>query len=263
MVMAGAKQNIGFSLSELLVVIAVISLLVGIGVPVAKEMIASFESPAATAHIISAALANARAMAIANGKYTGVRFQQDTTGRQYMIFIENDSSIGPWLAGNLGCRVIEGRKPIKLPATVGVMDLKVKDGYDVSVPVELEKDIASDGDIVDDYTQLRDTTTFSILFSKAGKLVVRNMRVRNRDDYSDTDPLSQDQVFNTVDQVDDEIGMFYQDDYPDRGLQKLELSRNNFVIYDKKVLPDTERWTGYLQYLKVMYVNPYTGKIIK
>ena len=72
----------GFSLSEMLVVISVIILLIGIGIPAARQITDSFESSAGLRNVISAALSNARAIATKNQKYAGLRFQQDQNGRQ-------------------------------------------------------------------------------------------------------------------------------------------------------------------------------------
>ena len=267
------KQKIktGFTLTELITVIAIIVLLVAIGVPAAREVLESFESSVSVRHLVSAALASARAIAVREQAYAGVRFQQDLDGNQYMIFIVNDPDIGPWLPGNLGCRAVAGYNPMKLPKSVCVMDLKVKADYDDSIPVEVEIDIegvddaTSNGNIAQP-AQLTDTTTFSILFSPAGKLVTRQMRVRNKDDTDENDDTSRDDIFNTKNNVKNNgIGMFIQDDYPSDGLQKLELSRNHFVIYNKNEFDSVDaesRWTDYLQYLEVVYVNPYTGQII-
>ena len=71
-------------------------------------------------------------------------------------------------------------------------------------------------------------------------------------------------VFNKKAEVDAGVGMFYQDDYADEGFGQ-ESSRNTFVIYDQKEfqsIDSASRWSGYLQHLEVLYVNPYTGEII-
>jgi len=259
------KQKIktGFTLTELITVIAIIVLLVAIGVPAAREVLESFESSVSVRHLIGAALGSARAIAVREQAYAGVRFQQDMEGNQYMIFIVNDPDVGPLIPGNLGCRAVAGRKPMKLSRSIGVMDLKVKAYYDDSIPVEVEIDIegvddaASNGNIAQP-EQLTDTTTFSILFSPAGKLVLHTLKVAHSSIGAD--------IFNTETNVENGIGMFIEDENgnPVPGLQ-IELSRNHFVIYNKNELDSVDaesRWTDYLQYLEVVYVNPYTGQII-
>jgi hypothetical protein len=75
--------------------------------------------------------------------------------------------------------------------------------------------------------------------------------------------------------VDAGEAMFYQDDYfgaphinnsyGDLGLGH-ELSRSNFIIYSKTEFSRVDfnsRYTDYLQYLDILYVNSYTGKIIE
>ena len=247
----------GFTLNELLVVIAVLAVLVGIGAPATRALLRSFESSAQMGSVISAALSNAKAIA-AKGKYTGIRFQQDLDGNQYMIFIVNEV---PAKMGGLtnGFRAVKGRKPLKFPANVGVMHF-----------------IGGDAEI-DEEWKLRDATTFSIIFSKTGKLIIHPVRVRNKDgevDSNNNTGSSNDQVFNKKGEVEAIQAMFYQDDYfgdswspypTFLGLGE-EPSQNSFVIYDKKTFEAVNagsRWTDYLKDLEVLYVNPYTGRIIR
>jgi Tfp pilus assembly protein PilE len=258
------KIKTGFMLTELITVIAIIVLLVAIGVPAAREVLESFESSAGVSNVIRLALAKARAVAARERRFAGVRFQQDTRGNQYMIFIVHDPA-----NTNLvnGFRAAGGLDPVKLPEDVGVMDLRIRtdpcDASDsVDMSIEVEGDDAASDSYIDDAFELDDTTTFSIVFSPAGKLVIHDVRARNRD--GQTDATSDDDVFNTTNNVDGGIGMFYQDDYASLGLGQ-EPSRNHFVIYDKKEFNSVDaesRWTDYLQYLEVVYVSRYTGEII-
>ena len=272
------KQKIktGFTLTELLTVIAIIVLLVAIGVPAAREVLESFESSVGVRHLISSALGSARAIAASQQKYAGLRFQQDLDGNQYMIFIVHDEP-----ATNLayGFRAVGGYKPMKLPRSVGVMDLKlVSRTYYGTGELEIADDIViNHDDLIDELEEINETTTFSIIFSPAGKLVTHLIWVRNKDGIPDSTGEigndSDDEVFNKKDVVDTGDAMFYQDDYsgsptaqyPDELGFGPERSRNNFVVYNKREFEsvDTEsRWTDYLQYLEVVYVSPYTGQII-
>ncbi len=171
-----------------------------------------------------------------------------------MIFIVHDPDILAY-----GFRAVKGRKPMRLPANVGVMDFA---GGDAEIDEEWE---------------LADATTFSIIFSKAGKLIIHPVRVRNKDGEVDSDSntgTSDDDVFNKKDMVDVGEAMFYQDDYfgadwsPHPEILGLgeEQSQKSFVIYDKQAFEQVDadkRWTDYLQGLEVFYVNPYTGRIIR
>ena len=116
---------------------------------------------------------------------------------------------------------------------------------------------------------------FSIIFSPSGKLITRQVQVRNRDGV--TDESSTDDVFNTLDNVDIYgIGQFVDDGYDglwdpatpngsDDWAWGPENSRRGFVIYNKndfnKVSPN-RRWSNYLRHLEVLYVNPHSGRII-
>jgi prepilin-type N-terminal cleavage/methylation domain-containing protein len=246
-----------FSLIEMLVVIVVIAMLVAIAIPGIKAMQKSFDSTGAEG-MISAALATAKTLAIKNDQYAGVRFQKAgdpnnaLKADQYMIFI---TYLEYRKAGNLtdAFCAVEGYKPIKLPENTGVMDMT---------------GINADSDINDD-AELVNATSFSIVFSPAGKLVIHNVRVRNKDgkDYNDSPP-SNDAVFNIESVVSDGNAMFLQDDYPTVGLYK-EQSRKQFVIYDcgeLKKLDRDRRYSDYLKELKekhLVYVNPYTGELIR
>jgi len=219
-------------------------------VPATKALMESFETSAGVRKLISAVLCNARAIAAKEQRYAGVRFQRDLKGNQYMIFIIHDPTLRP-----LGFRAVEGKKPIKLPANIGVMDLYVKDNYLPAGPPPTDQGIAADGDI-DVAEEVMDTTTFSIVFSPVGKLVVHDVRVHDR--------TSVDDVFNSMANVDADDAMFYQDDYANLGLGE-EPGRKWFVIYDKKAfdaVSTSQRWSDYLTDLDTVYVNPRTGEVI-
>ncbi len=275
----------GFSLSEMLVVISVIVLLIGIGIPAARQIIDSFESSAGLKNVISAALSNARAIAIKNPEcaYAGLRFQQDQNGRGYMIFIIRDSSdiptvkeidADPEVTGTglvNGFRAVKGLKPIKLPANVGLMDLNLVDRVLVPGFGAVTSDtVINEDSLIDEPQELAEATTFSIVFSKSGKLVTHQVWVRNRHGrtpISESVLISNDDVFNTYTKITRPsvpYGMFIQDDYWAVGFGP-ENSRNHFIIYDKRAFAavDTDsRWTDYLSVLEVLYVNSYTGEII-
>ncbi len=268
----------GLTLTEMVVVIATISLLVGLGLPAVRVFFNSFESRGGGKSMISAALSAARAIAAKEQRYAGIRFQQDLAGNQYMVFIVHDferTGLNP------GFRAVEGLKPIKLPESVGVMDLMVRinhgtrwtdaeDTLDEPIKVAYLDDTNPQNFGPDQKNKyLTDTSSFSIVFSPSGKLIMRDVRVRNRDGiYQPNNGLSgkisTDAIFNSPDNITSYgMGMFVQDDYAELGLGT-ELGRNRFVIYDKvrfdKLAP-TGRF-NYLNSLELNYINPYTGTII-
>lgn len=262
------KQS-GLTLPELAVVIATIALLVGLGFPAIRALLNSFETQSGARTLISTALASARAIAAKDQRYAGIRFQQDSDGNQYMIFIVHEE---PSKMGNLtiGFKVVEGVKPIKLPEKAGVMDLMYNP--DLLNPPG-DGIIDSDAEI-DNVNVLTDTMTFSIIFSPSGKLVIHNVRVRNRDgiyqpDNGNPNKTSMDEVFNSPLNISDHsVGKFIQDDYPQMGLGQEE-SRNSFIVmYKKQELEDARKrgagWSDYLRQIAAdrIYINSYTGTMI-
>ena len=267
------KQS-GLTLTEMTIVVASIVLLVALGLPAVRAFFTSFETESGAKTMISAALSSTRAIALKERRYAGIRFQKACLSRdvanplaglleapQYMIFIVYEE---PKKMGNLtvGFRAVEGLKPIKLPDAVGVIDLGVIDSR------------RGDADINDDF-ELSNATSFSLIFSPSGKLVIHDVRVRNREgDYDPKTPNdSMDDVFNSpINIIMNGFGMFIQDDYGrtddiNLGLER-EPSRNCFTIYDRKEFARAyqrkQAYSGYLYRLvpKPIYINPYTGTII-
>lgn len=268
----------GLTLTEMVVVIAIISLLVGLGLPAIRVFRNSFESRGGGKSMISAALSTARAIAAKEQRYAGIRFQQNLAGNQYMVFIVHDferTGLNP------GFRAVEGLKPIKLPESVGVMDLMVRinhgtrwtDAEDLSEqPLRVSYlDDTNPRNFGPDQKNrfITDTSSFSIVFSPSGKLIMRAVRVRNRDgiyqpNNGTSNKVSMDSIFNSPDNIINYgVGMFVQDDYAELGLGA-ELGRNRFAIYNKTQF-DKLNATGrfnYLNSLELIYINPYTGTII-
>jgi len=256
---------------EQTVVVACIALFVVLGLPAVRTFVKSFESEGSTRAMISAALASARAIAAKEQHYAGIRFQnrhqQDGKGNQYIIFIVHDfdsTGLEP------GFRAVEGIEPIRLPDSVGVIDLRIRTNHGTTYQAAEDahdKSINGNSDIDDSY-ELTDTTAFSVIFSPSGKMVIHDVRVRNRDgEYRPNNPDdSKDDIFNSPENIENyNTGTFIQDDYAHLGLGA-EPSRNSFIIYDRNLfekLNENRRYSDYLEHLDVVYINPYTGTMIE
>ncbi|MHC4583030.1 MAG: pilus assembly FimT family protein [Planctomycetota bacterium] len=272
------QTKTGFTLTEMVVVLATMSLLVAFGLPVMRMIRESFESGTGAKSMISAALSTARAIAAKEQHYSGIRFQEDSDGNQYMIFIIHDfekTGLNP------GFRAVQNLKPTKLPNGMGVMDSRVRTNHGTnSRDAEDPLDEPLNAAYLDDTNPqnlgpdqkniyITDTSSFSIVFSPSGKLVMRDVRTRNRDgiyqpDNGPANKLSMDSIFNSPQNITTYgVGKFIQDDYAELGLGA-ESSRNGFIIYDKirfDKLNAIERF-NYLSSLEPVYINPYTGTII-
>ncbi len=300
----------GFSIIELLVVLAVVALLVTLAIPAMNAMQKSLGSGGAES-MISTALATARTLAIKNGHYAGVRFQKawyrpssdpavvppyDNLSKadQYMIFITFDKNGRTnWDCGFLA---VEGYKPIKLPDNIGVFDMMRRrerasrtcndsQGYNEDQlkatdfdNVAANLDPTTEPYLEQDNINIRDTSTFSIIFSPAGKLVTMEVRCGNYMGASNcnrptpTNPAgfitpsgSNDKVFNSYYDIATGNGQFLQDDYDEFGVG-VEHSKTSFVIYEREKFEKMATSADKMKYitgLKTMNINPYTGEIIK
>jgi len=287
--MKAKSRQSGITLTEMTVVIAVVALLGSLGLPAARMLFNSFESQSGGRAVIGAAMASARAIAAREQRYAGVRFQQDLDGNQYMVFIVHDFDRTGLVSG---FRAVEGVEPIKLPGSVGVMDLMVRIEHNAGDrPARDTRDelLLLRPNYLDDTNPANlidygyrtvtgknkyfknkyvvDASTFSIVFSPSGKMVIHNVRVRNK--HGDFQPLnlseSADDIFNSPENIiDNDRGMFIQDDYAELGLGQ-ESSRNKFIIYDKTQFDklDGGGRFNYLSGLEFIYINPYTGTMIK
>ena len=277
--MRSKTRQCGFTLTEMALVVATIALLLGLGLPAVRMLIHSFESETGARGMINAALSNARAIAARDQRYAGVRFQQDSEGNQYMIFVVHDfekTGLSP------GFRVVEGMKPIKLPENSGVMDLMVRTNHGASPAAAASSldeplmtahlDDTNPQNLGPDRKNnyVRDASTFSVVFSPSGKLVVRTIRVRNSDGIYQPDngvsgKISPDTIFNSpINITDHGVGRFVQDDYAELGLGA-EPSRNRFILYDENYFDklDAQERFNYLSSLALIYINPYTGTMIQ
>jgi len=269
------SRQAGTTLTEMVVVIGIAALMLGLAVPAVNMLLNSFESESGAKSIISSAMASARAIASKEQRYAGIRFQKlgdpnhPEKASQYIIFIIHDTNIMAY-----GFRAVEGIQPIKLPDSIGVMDMTIVPTRNIQNPINpsIQLEINQDN-LINDNFELIDTSTFSIIFSPSGKLVIQGVRVMNRDGIGDKTYIvpteSNDDIFNKKWKVDAGLAMFYQDDYwiaPTNWGLGPEPSRNSFVIYYTKEFRQAynngKPYSGYPIPWNRVYINPYTWTII-
>jgi Tfp pilus assembly protein FimT len=220
------KKTRAVTLTELLVMMAVMVILLAVAAPVAQKLAQSLGNSAGARNIIDAAMTSARAIAVREQSYAGVRFQQDSNGRQYLVFIINDPNATSYANG---FRAVEGRKPTALPEGTGVIAGKPSTYTDVL----WDENLAT-------LTGYNSAVSSSIVFNSSGRLVIHPVRFKGTFVFGNTQTAWDDgQDYNSI---------------------------NSFQIYTQnkfKPYPFPEIYTTYLKSLNTEFVNPYTGELVK
>ncbi len=138
----GAAARRAFTLLELLVVIAVIVVVVAVTVPAVARIVES-ANYAAAVNTVSAALGNARALAMQNGRHTGVAFLFDTeTKRASLMVLElhlergalTDRPAAGRGSAAVAFRPAMGAKPVTLPKGTAVYGLHLDPAWIIQEP---------------------------------------------------------------------------------------------------------------------------------
>jgi prepilin-type N-terminal cleavage/methylation domain-containing protein len=291
--MMRTKQQRGLTLIEITVVMAIIAILTAVIIPAIRALSGSFGSAGAAKTMVEAALSSARTIAMREQHYAGVRFQKayhpegPLQASQYLILIIHDpDGMKPDPNDDdfaTGFRAVVGVKPIKLPDTVGIMDRcvvtdRVRSNPSSSKHVRIDDPNSNKDKSIDEAFELSDVSTFSIVFSPSGNVVVYGLRVGNRNGIRETvdhaAKTSDDSVFNKRQEVesDQHPAMFLQDDYfegndqPELGFGP-ENSRTDLVIYNRELFQQAfvqgRAWTDYLVDVKPLYVGRNTATLFE
>ena len=268
------RQHLGMTLIEITVVVAIIAMLVGFGVPAVRALINSAQSESTVRTMVQSMFDTARTLAMANQAYVGVRFQKAYDAEteqtdQYMILVKHDPQ--PRRQGYANeYHALVGHKPVRVPSQYYLADLK----YTVR---SMESDgagvyFATDADVNE-----ADMTSFTVLFSATGQMVVGHVRVRNADGKPQADAhQSNDRVFNTKTRIDNPAPPDYpeipgpvfllDDDTPGR---HAENSRDRFFILGRDRLEQATKadrpWQDYLRGVSddPILVSPFNGQLIE
>ncbi len=285
------RQPKGLTLIEITVVVAIMALLMVVVIPALRALTGSFGSAGAAQAMIEAALSSARTIAMREQHYAGVRFQKayhpegPLQASQYLVFIIHDpDGMKPDPNDDdfaTGFRAVEGVKPIKLPEAVGVMDhcavtQRVRTNPSSSTHERLDELASGQDEYIDELFELSDMTTFSIIFSPSGNVLVYGLRVGNRNGIREivahAGKTSDDTVFNQRQEVesDQHPAMFLQDDYfADNNQAEMgfgpENSRTGLVIYNRELFQQAfaqgRAWSDHLIDLKRLHVGRNTGTL--
>ena len=252
-----SQTETAFTLIELLVVVAIVGMLAALTAPMAADMVQSYRRAAIT-NTIRAALRAGKARAATTQKYAGIRFQQSPDGTQYAVIIDkaNYDTNTYYAAENI--------KPVALPAGLGVISGElgtINNDPDRNAYLDSSRDVWS----------LDDATTFSIIFSPTGQLVVKNVRVQPRP--------SGDTTFgnDTATFANPPLALLSFDDghydfdqeqwFDDSSVWCLsESSTTSLYIYDQGEMDQVDpglRYTDYASSLEPILINMYTGQIIE
>lgn len=263
----------GFTLTEMLVVIAIVVLLATMVLPAFTEMLQSNRASAAKS-LVRTMLARAQAHAVAHQKYAGIRFQFDRDGwqqgRQYMVLIEKASAGGTTNEYNAVADV----KTVTLPKGVGVLSNNAVDIGDMDFSNNnLDEDLLSleadaDGGLLD-------STSFSIIFSPTGQLVIKMLEIRER---NLNDTLFGDEIAVLTDPVlvtDPPAPLLFHDNTTDPpsypvltdsvGWCSTESSATGFYVFEVGAMADVgvgSRYSQYVNDLEPFLVNRYTAGLI-
>ena len=244
--MKAKAEQFGFTLVEMLVVVAVVAIMIGVAVLNAGDLLRSQRSTSAK-NLIRSSLAQAQAYAQANRIYAGLRFQFDRngwqTGRQYMVLIEKvgvDHEFNP----------IPNSKPLALPKNIGVINL----------PIDLQG-FTEDEWLDDNYSSsvgMEGSATFSVIFSPTGQLVVKDVELLQR--------FTGDPVVSLEADVNSGISLLYSDRWDEVDWCVDELSALGLIVCETTLLRETDsllRYTNYVVDLEPILINVYTGTFIE
>lgn len=256
-----------YTIVELLVAMSIMLVIAFISLPVANSLKKSFISEGVVISTIDAALSNARALAISEGRVFGVRFQRDKEGDQYMVFVryigdyENIETSRPY-----SFEPLKGKKPIKLPDGYAVSDLMVRDNYSNAEDYRSDPLPASMTD-----ANFSDTTTFTVCFGKDGKLAIEKVRIfadyimdgEEKDNiFGDYDSYLIDDSDNDGEHEEYEMVLLCSDQSPSNGFGG-EQSRTVFAIFKTLDYKASEDKKEYLMNSPRYRVNIWSGSLMK
>jgi len=256
--MKKSTEQYGFTLIEMLIVVAIIAVMTAIAVPNVVTMVRSQKMSSAR-NTIQSVLSQARAYAAQKQKYAGVRFQQAANGRQYLVLIEK-SGYDP-----SGFQAVLNNKPAVLPAGIETISIEVDDPPFGTTPDQYLETIP----ISNLMHCLDGARTFSIIFTPTGRMKTMEVKVL---------PIQNHDIFGTgqTTQLDPNHGSFRLLSYDEGGGVPspwcgAEDSTTGLYVYEQSALEEVlpgDRYSDFISLHKSnnsveqILTNIYTGEII-
>lgn len=280
------RNRAGFTLVEILVVVAIIAIMISLTVPATSTMVRSYRQASAKS-LVRSAMAQAQAYAVKERKYAGLRFQKDGSGQQYIILVENKAITldnvpfyggDPYPLKNLYAPV-DNVRPITLPVGIEVMPA-YREPWEIDfLPDNGDGKVwPGDGDGIIDYTELAAATTFCVLFDPSGQLVRKpaqcGPRLLPAEDYPGMvidyneyiNNAYDDTVFANNQSVLPSEGLPLPGDVIQLGFTGVKLSQSGVYMYENNTLeriPANERLWYISTKLEPMLINIYTGEFLE
>ena len=240
--MRTCRTALGFTLIEMLTVIAIIALVVAIAFPSISAVVKSAESPQAM-NLVDSQLSAARGIAVRDRQYTVVHFQKSWKDNTYWLAIFQYSE------ADKKFHFVAGTEPVRMPRN--------------QVLGEVSKEFLTpdrksfDGSLIGTARQREGFTTLNVLFDPSGRAVTDVLGGR-----IEFYTASGDAIFDDAKAKIWHISPANKDNTGANG--KFDLGVLAVCIFDVRMLDaQADRGTYLNENARFLPIAPYTGGVLK